>query len=293
MGVLESALESSKILEKAVIEITDLRNVETAERQPPVQASSNADRGERNREQAQQSSQVKKKNARRAQAELKRKMAMATALDAASPDSDGVYTGVTDAIEGAVARRFTVQFNPSTLTVSGYAGGSAAINDYSSSGRSGLSYKELKPHIDFSVQLIFDDVVRSEAFLNDAMSFNATNAINAGSGRLTRRKFSVQEEVEAFLAIVRNKYTKGLTFAWGKLMYSGVVTNCNAKYVMFAPSGKPIRATVQLRMICVDESIAQRQTGFWRDRYKEAFENVDTSFNTLANKTSNLINLNH
>ena len=35
-------------------------------------------------------------------------------------------------------------------------------------------------------------------------------------------------------------------FAWGRLKYTGVITNIQEKYTMFLPSGEPVRGTLQV-----------------------------------------------
>lgn len=276
MGIENSILEGA-MLEKAVIEVVDMHGIELRQKLKAVSAKN----GKGTDEEVALKKELAKYKKLEADALLNKSAALASALDATGSVSGGVHSGVTTSVQNAVARRFTVQFNPSSLSFNATGGGIIRRNEFGS-GSGGMSYGTAKTHIEFGVQIIFDNMVRSRAFLGDGFSINADNAIDAVAesvvGATGLGGPSVQERVEAFQALVRNKYTKNITFAWGSLMYSGVVTGCDATYTMFNPTGEPVRAVVQLNMICVDATVAPGQLGFWADKYKEAFESGNTSY---------------
>lgn len=201
---------------------------------------------------------------------------------------------VWDSDKTAVFRRFEVQFNPSTLSVSGFGGGMVQLTNYASKDdkNRGVSYQEAKPHIQMSVQLIFDETDNFTAFPGDIMGFNVSNvggtAINMGLRKLSGRP-SVQTTVEGFLGAIRNEYTRRVAFCWGNMLYSGYVNRVNTRYTVFNPSGKPIRATVDLSIICADESVDGKSLGYWQDKYEEFFD-ADKSYSGARNGIVNLSN---
>lgn len=120
------------------------------------------------------------------------------------------------------SKKLKVQFNPASLDIS--AGGSSVKT------RKGITKKKEKliteinkpPKMDLSVKLIFDRTVYFDS--------------------------SVMPEVEGFLAILKNPYTRQIRFYWGDLYYAGRLTSVNADYTMFNAFGIPVRADVTLRM---------------------------------------------
>lgn len=196
--------------------------------------------------------------------------------------------------KSAVFRRFEVQFNPSTLSVSGFGGGMVQLTNYTSKDGQdrGVSYQEAKPHIQMSVQLVFDETDNFTAFPGDIMGFNVSNvggtAINMGLRKLSGRP-SVQTTVEGFLGAIRNEYTRRVAFCWGNMLYSGYVNRVNTRYTVFNPSGKPIRATVDLSIICADSSVDEDSLGYWQNKYKEFFD-ADKSYSGARNGIVNLSN---
>lgn len=172
-------------------------------------------------------------------------------------------------------RCFEVQFNPSTISLSGYGGGNVLKTSYDQNGGS-LSYAKADVHIDFGVQLIFDQVDRTTAFLDGAREVTLSRAVDAGVGavknKLNPDQTTVKQQVEAFAALVRNEATRAVTFSWGPLLYSGIVTRINTKYTMFDIQGDPVRATVDFNMICVDSTVNPGSMGTWEDNYKRAFD---------------------
>lgn len=59
---------------------------------------------------------------------------------------------------------------------------------------------------------------------------------------------NVQPEVEGLLALIKNPFTRQITFNWGKLYYKGQVNTMSAEYNMFNSSGIPMRANVNFNM---------------------------------------------
>ena len=85
---------------------------------------------------------------------------------------------------------------------------------------------------------------------------------------------SVQQTVEAFIAIMRNENCRMVCFEWGDLKYEGSLRRLNTEYTMFDITGAPIRAKVRMSIYLVETSdsvLRDYSNGHWFDAYHEAF----------------------
>lgn len=191
-------------------------------------------------------------------------------------------------------RRFEVQFNPSTLSLSGSGGGMVQLTNYSAMGKedAGVSYSAASTNISMSVQLVFDETNNFTAFPGDITGFNVSNVsdaiVNTVADQIKKRP-SVQTEVEGFLGAIRSKYTRSVAFCWGKMLYFGCVNRVNTRYTLFNPSGKPVRATVDLSIVCADPSLSEGYLGYWEEKYENFFKE-DMSLSGAKNSLVNLSN---
>lgn len=173
-------------------------------------------------------------------------------------------------------KSYTVKFNPSTLTLSATGGGKFAKTNYTKSG-SKVEYGSLNQQIQITCQLIFDDYEYGEAFMNPTANLSVQNAVKKGVKAVSnvtglKKEYSVQPQIEAFTAALRNKLTREVTFSWGKLSYAGVINRFDATYTMFSTSGKPIRATANFGMICMyPEDVNGESAGPWQEWWQKAF----------------------
>ena len=182
---------------------------------------------------------------------------------------------------GTVKKSMKVQFNPSTITIQAIGGGKSQVTNYAGdtsdkgTGAKSVSYTTLQPRITVTIPLIFDAENNADAFLQDKLVMNpvsmAKNLISAAVA--IKRDFSVQKQVEGLMAVLRNEYTREITFTWSDMSYSGIINGVNAQYTMFSPTGKPIRAVVNLTILCADTTIKQGDMGQWADRYNSCFLN--------------------
>ncbi|MCI9436354.1 MAG: hypothetical protein HFH85_04140 [Lachnospiraceae bacterium] len=221
---------------------------------------------------------------------------MAAVADAAaSVLQSGARAGILPYLSGATRKCFHVQFNPSELSLSGYGGGRVAKTDFSGKG-GGISYEAAEVRIVLNVKLIFDKVDPRDAFLSDKLSSSVT-AMAQGAVRTTREALgkkdnSVQTQVEGFIAALRSKYTNRITFHWGDMNYPGVLNRVSSQYTMFNVKGQPIRAVVNLSLVCADAEVSPFSMGIWQKHYEEAFQGGSQSYVKAAQKVGNLLNFN-
>ena len=177
-------------------------------------------------------------------------------------------------------RTFEVQFNPSTLHISGYAEEETLHADYVSSSNDELNcQKGMKTQITLDVQLIFDQISLRSAFLEDMLNISidsiissAAKSVALGLSKKDERKVTVQQEVEGFLSATRGPRTRRIQFAWNKLTYDGVLRNCSARYTMFDMAGQPIRAVVNLSLFLVDKNITSTNDGYWDKAFEKCWD---------------------
>lgn len=203
---------------------------------------------------------------------------------------------------------FTVQFNPATLKFSGMGGD--LVNKMSFGGESqksgemaaSVSYEEVKPRITMRVRLIFDEVTWADMDYGMATKAQALVAATAGSAgssgsfgvstaqiaavtamdafelgakkaiRATTGAHKVRERTEAFLALCRKDATNTVEFAWGHMLYRGVISNTSAEYTMFTSGGEPLRSSVDFEMVLLDEDVDATSMGRWEKAYQLLFE---------------------
>ncbi len=192
-------------------------------------------------------------------------------------------------------KRFTVQFNPSSLQLSGHAGGLVSKLDYNGDGDKSVQYTVGDTNISLSVELLFDAMDPQDAFMGDKFSAAPSSlvkgAVNVGLSLANKKKKSVQREVEGFIGALRNRYTRLVTFHWGDFNYSGVIRNILVNYTMFSVTGEPVRATVRLLIMCADMEIWPNSLAVWQEKYKQNFKKGSESFVKTSQKVGNLLSL--
>lgn len=203
--------------------------------------------------------------------------------------------------EAAYKKRFTVQFNPSDLQIEGHGGGrmaTTAFNNAEDAGKSSSSNVSMMPvpvYISLNAKLLFDNMNPNDCFLsaktNIASSELAKSAVRSTLNAAGKnKKLSVQQEVEGLIAALRSPYTRCITFIWGELSYSGRLNHVSAQYTMFNSSGEPVRAVVQLSLVCADEGVTPDSLGPWKDAYNGAFGAGSNSLVSWTQKAGSLLN---
>jgi len=281
----DNVLGNLGIIEKAIIEVIDLRDRQIDEEEPvPARGVNPGDR-------AQIGSNAAMANSGWVEEQM---------------NSVGKPPSIAGDFRNAKAKYFRVQFNPNTLRLSGHSGGLVMSSSYKKAKKEGeggdkgdnggLEYKEGKTYIDMGITLFFDKVDPQDAFLEDKLA--VASLTNAGKGIaktvLTakgKKNNTVQPEVEGFIAALRNKYTRLITFHWGDFNYTGILKNVTANYTMFNIAGRPIRATVDLNLTSADSEQAEKSVIAWNNIYYRSFDKGSESFVTVSQKASNFVNI--
>lgn len=202
----------------------------------------------------------------------------------------------------AMKKQFEVQFNPSDLQIEGYGGGRIATTAYnnpddkSKESSSNIMMMPMPVYIKMSVKLLFDRMDPSDSFLSAKTNIAASEmtrfvAKNAVRSFKKSRKLTVQQEVEGLIAALRSPYTRCITFNWGDMSYDGILNRVASQYTMFNSAGEPVRAVVQLSLICADEGVNAHSLGSWQDAYDKAFGAGSNSLVGAGQRVGSLLNL--
>lgn len=178
------------------------------------------------------------------------------------------------------AKKFEVQFNPSTLKIDAYGGGRQKVSS-NVENRLTVNYQDVNPYINVSFTMVFDDTNNADAFAVDKFSLSASNlAKNAATAANTimENEYTVRPQVEGFLAAIRNEAYRMVIFQWGNMRYTGMINNINAQYKMFNAVGNPIRAEVYMNILVTNTTTVEH-VNYWKNRYKEILEKL--SYNSF------------
>ena len=191
-------------------------------------------------------------------------------------------------------RTFTVQFNPSSLRFTGHSGGLVSKLDYDAESDE-ATHAPVDTTIIMSVDLLFDSMDKQDAFMSDKASSSTTEMAKGIAGAALsmtgKKETTIQKKVEGFIGAIRNEKTRLMTFHWGEMSYSGVLRNVGVEYTMFNVTGEPVRAIVSLSIMCVDAESWPNSVAVWQEQYKSAFVNGNESFVKTSQKVGNLLNL--
>ncbi len=185
---------------------------------------------------------------------------------------------------------YTVRFNPSELSINAVGGGKVAKTNFDDTKESKVEYVAMEINIQLTVRLVFDDMRVTDSFMNEiATPVNGAHKIYHAA-KETRN--SVQAQVEGFIGAMRNAYTRRVAFVWGNLRYEGVLNYMNSEYTMFSIHGRPVRAHVDIGILCSDKSMDGTNMGQWEPKFKAAFDSDGQNLETAGQNVGNLININ-
>lgn len=207
-----------------------------------------------------------------------------------------------------VGRKFTVQFNPSSIQIIGRGGGRAPVSNYGSVGKDQagtIEYKALDPYINVSFTVIFDASNIADAFMEERLTLGATTLVKNVATAAVGHEYTVRPYVEGFLAALRDEDHRTMIFQWGKLRYTGSLNTISGRYTMFNTAGNPIRAEVQIGMLmggaAEDSMDGSSYLDYWKKRYTDILKKNATlneqgdvmsmATGNIKNQYRNLINI--
>lgn len=190
-----------------------------------------------------------------------------------SSTSSALTSGLDDLVSSVVSdtdKTFEVQFNPSEVQV--YVSSLPSKKTDASPTDSGtpkqVADSVIRPTVDLTVTLYFDQVVVADSFRTNTGGITATNVITTGATLVGNTTYTVRPQVEGLLAALRNPYTRSITFRWAEFSFAGNLSMVQSKYTMFSNSGHPVRATVVLR---IRQELDVDTMKEWYSSYTSAF----------------------
>jgi hypothetical protein len=198
-------------------------------------------------------------------------------------------TGSAPTYTGSTERTLRVQFNPAELTLNASAIPKSQL-DASKGDSKTMAVEDAK--LNLTVKLYFDDMDTYDAFMWDKFTAGlsasgVSNIAKTVSGASATH--SVQRQVEALVAALRNPFTRMISFRWADFSFIGQLNTVRANYTMFSTSGRPIRAQVTLR---IQHEMDPTMLQGWYDSFDDAFDGESSNLVTTEQNVSALLNLN-
>ena len=200
-------------------------------------------------------------------------------------------TGTPPTYPGSQDRALRVQFNPSELTLN-----ASAVPQSQQDGTTGrsrtMAVEDAK--LALTVMLYFDDMDTYDAFMWDKFTAGMTAQGAANLAKMGmelgggQKVHSIQGQVEALVAALRNPYTRLISFRWADFTFIGQLNTVRANYTMFSPSGRPIRAQVLLRL---QHEMDPHMLQGWYDSFEKAFGGDTSNLVKTEQNMGNLLNL--
>lgn len=144
------------------------------------------------------------------------------------------------------------------------------------------------PMVVLSVELVFDAMTPSDAFLMDKARLAETAA--AGVVSAVKGGYTVQPQTDGLIAAMLRPQTRLVTFRWADMAFTGHMIEAKADYTMFSASGRPIRSKVRMNIAQQVESTADVE--YWNDALDKMFESGSfQNLKSAAQAAGNLLNL--
>lgn len=196
-----------------------------------------------------------------------------------------------DAGMSYVSKMYTVAFNPESIKLTINGGGLREAKNYNSAqnGKSTVGATESityvaneRRNMSFSVKLIFDRVNKTDAFTEIDPSSVGLNADTAMAAVSLFNDYTVQPEVEGFIAAIQSDMTNLIRFIWGDMVYTGTFVDIQSQYTMFNPKGYPIRAELYLQLQLIDTELEYNYMGGFDDSFDAVFGKGNHSWRTIS-----------
>ena len=191
-----------------------------------------------------------------------------------------------------------VEFNPNTLRYTAMNG--SFQQQQSVTGDIGSHIAQY--NVDAQTTLKFEMYVDSAICLAATTGLSASTVVSGIANLLKGRDYyNIAPIVDGLCSLCNDVETQYVIFAWGKMIFYGVLEEVNAEFVMFDADGKPIRAKVNMSIrqsskITKDEnkdSIVKQSQQYWDDVYDNFFGkgNQKLQFGSSMQSFNNLLNL--
>ncbi|MBQ9866295.1 MAG: hypothetical protein IJM34_04680 [Lachnospiraceae bacterium] len=171
-----------------------------------------------------------------------------------------------------------VQYNPASISMQSVGG---AIEKYTAMGNdspNSLVSMDKKTSTYLTVDLIFEEVINSDAFGSTTMEnggVNISNGVDMAKDMVANLSgnVSVRTRVEGLISLLMLKRTRQIIFVWGNMFFHGELLSVNANYTMFNKKGNPIRATASIQIQQTNGNATfKSDTAYWDEVLDDVFE---------------------
>lgn len=183
---------------------------------------------------------------------------------------------------------YRLQFNPSEFQV--YAS-ALPVNKIDATGKANALDAMQSPGLTFSTSFWFDTETTLECFPCDqaGSTTDSVKAITSFAKDLKNGPPTVRPTVEAFLAALRNPFTRMLSFRWCDFFFTGELLSIGSTYTMFSSSGAPVRAQVEMR---IQQKLDDHILKPWYDNFDNVIGSKGRqSFTQDKQRIGNLLNV--
>jgi hypothetical protein len=186
-----------------------------------------------------------------------------------------------------VEKYFRVQYNPAEIEIYSVAGEVSQLDMRAVDAQPrAVTSTPSGGKMELSASLWFDKMSAASSFMLEKNIAPTSVSGMTNIAKTIKGEESVQQEVEGFIAALRNRYTQFVTFHWADFSFSGSIISILAQYMMFSMSGLPVRAKVDVRI---------RQYAGYSDEFlpdfDRAFGNDSSSLVNPGQRVSNILNL--
>ena len=173
-----------------------------------------------------------------------------------------------------------VEFNPSTMRYTAMNG--SFQQQQSVTGDIGSHIAQY--NIDAQTNMNFDMYIDSAICLSATTGLSLSTAVSAAANLYKGRDYyNIAPIVDGICSLCNDVETQYVIFAWGKMIFYGVLEEVTAEYVMFDVDGKPLRAKVSMNIRQSaklgkdenEEDIFSKSNHYWEDVYKNFFGKGD------------------
>lgn len=194
-------------------------------------------------------------------------------------------------VSGATAvspdiHRVTVQYNPSSLSIEANAESMQFASLQQNIDSSVPNQNERPPSVVLTVEMFFDAVNTSDAFMSDKLRLSVGDAVSKVSG-LINQEYTVQPQTNGLIAALLHYRHRWVSFCWADMSFTGQLSEVQADYSMFSVSGRPVRSKVRIK---IHQSVkSEADSEYWNDIMDSAFQKGNLGSKGLA---GNLLNVN-
>ena len=169
-----------------------------------------------------------------------------------------------------------VEFNPSTMRYTAMNGSFQQQQSVTGDIGSHIAQYNIEAQTNMNFEMYVDSAICLSATTGLSLSSATAFATNLIQGK---DFYNIQPVVDGLCALCNDAATQYVIFAWGQIVFYGVLEEVNAEYIMFDVDGKPIRAKVSMSMrqsgtLGKDEqnnAVYSKSNKYWDEVYKKFF----------------------